>query len=112
MDAQFLLVGMSGSLRSKSFNTSVLNACFSLLPEAVSFEIASIADIPLYNADFDIPAANERPAAVKKFHDILAKADSWLFKKCYRLGFPWRKFTFAQQGGGIDGRHCRHVGNQ
>lgn len=72
-DLQF--VGISGSLRKGSFNTSVLNACFSLLLGGVTLEIASIADIPLYNADNDIPAVVARPAAVQQFRELLAKAD-------------------------------------
>src|SRR4051812_7435993 len=78
MDSELHFVGMSGSLREKSFNTSVLNASFSLLPGSVTLEIASIADIPLYNADFDVPAVNERPPAVKLFRDILARADAFV----------------------------------
>lgn len=75
MSTNLHFVGMSGSLRKKSFNTSVLNASASLLPENVSFEIASIAELPLYNADFDLPEATERPAAVIRFREMLAKAD-------------------------------------
>ena len=46
-----------------------------LLPEGVTMEITSIADIPLYNADFDLPAAKERPPAVTEFRTILSRAD-------------------------------------
>ena len=69
------LVGISGSLRKGSFNTSLLHAAKELLPEGVSLEIISIADIPLYNSDLDIPAASERPESVTVFREALAKAD-------------------------------------
>jgi chromate reductase, NAD(P)H dehydrogenase (quinone) len=67
--------GISGSLRKDSYNTKLLQAVTELLPTDVSMEILSIADIPLYNADHDLPAASARPAVVQKFRDALAKAD-------------------------------------
>lgn len=75
MNTDLHFVAMSGSLRKGSFNTMLLHNAMQLLPEGVSMEIASIADIPLYNADNDLPIATERPEPVKNFRDILAKAD-------------------------------------
>ncbi len=75
MNTPLHFVGISGSLRKASSNTMLLNACFSLLPADVTMERASIADLPLYNADNDLPDAEERPASVIQFRDILAKAD-------------------------------------
>ena len=69
------LVGISGSLRQNSLNTHLINAVKDCLPEGVSLEIISIADIPLYNADLDIPAVSERPEPVNRFRDALAKAE-------------------------------------
>jgi len=68
------LAGISGSLRRDSFNTRLLKNVVDLLPENVSMDILSI-DLPLYNADLDIPEAKERPAAVQQFRDALAAAD-------------------------------------
>ncbi|WP_224998714.1 NADPH-dependent FMN reductase [Cesiribacter sp. SM1] len=73
------LVGLSGSLRKKSLNTYLLHAVKEVLPEGVSLEIASVADLPLYNADLDIPAADERPKAVATLRQTLAKADGLIF---------------------------------
>ena len=41
------IVGISGSLRQGSFNTSLLRAAAALAPEGVTIEIASMRDIPL-----------------------------------------------------------------
>ncbi len=72
------LVGISGSLRKKSYNTQLLHNVKELLPEQAVMEIVSIENIPLYNADLDLPAASERPAAVQAFRDQLAKADAFV----------------------------------
>jgi chromate reductase len=75
MNSSIHFVGMSGSLRKGSFNTMLLNNVLQLLPDGVTMEIASIADIPLYNADLDLPAAKERPQIVTEFRTILSRAD-------------------------------------
>lgn len=72
------LVGLSGSLRKGSYNTLLLKAAAQLLPTDVSMEIISIADIPLYNADLDLPAAKQRPEVVEHFRKMLADADGIL----------------------------------
>lgn len=68
-------VGISGSLRKGSYNTLLLHAAMEVLPEGVTMQIVSIGDLPLYNADLDLPAATERPGAVNAFRDALAAAD-------------------------------------
>lgn len=78
MNTSLHFVGISGSLRKNSFNTSVLYACTNLLPGDVTLEIVSIADIPLYNADIDKPIVESRPQAVNQFRDVLAKADAFI----------------------------------
>lgn len=78
MNQAIHLAGISGSLREKSFNTYLLEAAKDLLPEGVTMEIASIAEIPLYNADLDTPSTPHRPEAVAIFREILAKADGIL----------------------------------
>ena len=72
------LVGLSGSLRKGSYNTLLLKAAAQLLPTDVSMEIVTIADIPLYNADLDLPAAKQRPEVVEHFRKMLADADGIL----------------------------------
>lgn len=75
MSRNIHLVGISGSLRKGSFNTALLNTATNLLPADTTIEIVSIADIIMYNADLDIPAAARRPDSVQLFRDQLAKAD-------------------------------------
>jgi chromate reductase len=45
------LLGLSGSLREKSFNSSLLQAAKSRFPELIT--VGSLQDIPLYNADVE-----------------------------------------------------------
>ena len=75
MNRPIHLVGISGSLRKASFNTMLLKAVGELLPEFVTIEFLSIADIPFYNGDHDMPERASRPEAVNKFRKVLAGAD-------------------------------------
>ena len=72
------LIGISGSLRKGSFNTMLLKEAAKLLPTNTSMEIVSIEDIPLYNADLDLPAAKKRPEAAEHLRKMLADADGIL----------------------------------
>ncbi|MEO7306017.1 MAG: NAD(P)H-dependent oxidoreductase [Ferruginibacter sp.] len=75
MNKAIHLVGISGSLRKGSFNTMLLKTAAELLPDHVTVELLSFADLPVYNADMDIPFTTSRPEAVNKFRDVLATAD-------------------------------------
>jgi chromate reductase, NAD(P)H dehydrogenase (quinone) len=75
MHSPIHFVGISGSLRKGSFNTMLLNNSMKLLPEGVTMEITSISDIPLYNADLDLPIAKQRPSVITEFRNILSRAD-------------------------------------
>jgi chromate reductase len=68
------IAGLSGSLRKGSYNSMLLRAAQELLPAGMTMEIVSIADLPLYNADLDLPAAAKRPEAVQRFMDTLSNA--------------------------------------
>lgn len=78
MSDQIKLLGISGSLRKSSFNTMLLNAAAQLLPEDVSMNIISFKNIPLYNADLDLPAAKQRPQVVEELRKAIAEADGLL----------------------------------
>lgn len=69
------IVGISGSLREGSYNTSLLKAAMELLPEGVTAEIVRFDEVPMYNADLD---TGDRPPAVRRFRESLAKADAFL----------------------------------
>jgi chromate reductase len=73
--ASIYIAGLSGSLRRESLNTRLLRAVMELMPEGMTGEIVPIDGLPLYNADLDAPA-QERPAAVRRFREALAKADA------------------------------------
>ncbi|MBX3233967.1 MAG: NAD(P)H-dependent oxidoreductase [Labilithrix sp.] len=73
------ILGVSGSLRKASFNTALLRAAIAIAVEEklpISFEIATIGDLPLY--DEDVRAAG-LPAPVQRFRDRIAAADAILF---------------------------------
>jgi chromate reductase len=72
------LVGFSGSLRKESYNTRLLKAVLQLLPDGLTMEIISIADIPLFNEDHEPPAVPDYPAPVKTFREAIRKADGML----------------------------------
>ncbi|RYD77396.1 MAG: NAD(P)H-dependent oxidoreductase, partial [Sphingobacteriales bacterium] len=70
------IVGLCGSLRKGSYNAMLLKLAGTLLPQDVDFEIISFDDIPVYNADIDIPEVAERPESVVRFRNELAKASA------------------------------------
>lgn len=78
MNDHIHLIGVSGSLRKGSFNTMLLKAAAQLLPADTTMDIVSIADIPLYNADLDLPTSEKRPVSVEKFRKAIADADGIL----------------------------------
>lgn len=69
------VLGISGSLRKGSFNTALLRAVIAQSPPSLQIEVASIADIPLYNED--VRAAGF-PAPVAKLRDQIAACDALL----------------------------------
>ncbi len=73
------VLGISGSLRKGSFNTSLLRAAIEIaeaekLP--IRFDVADIGTLPLYNDD--VYAAGI-PEPVKKLRDAIGAADAILF---------------------------------
>ena len=81
------IVGISGSLRRHSYNAGLLRAAATRMPDGVRFETASIAGIPLYDADAE--AADGIPASVAAFKDRIAAADGLLLATPeYNNGIP------------------------
>lgn len=69
------LIGISGSLRSGSFNSALLRAATEVLPAGATLETASIREIPLYDGDVE---ARGFPPAVASLKQQIAAAQGLL----------------------------------
>ena len=92
------IIGLSGSLRQKSYNTALLRAAAALMPAGATLDVRTIHGIPLYNADDE--AAAGVPPPVRELKAAIAAADGLLlatpeynnsipgaFKNAARSGF-------------------------
>jgi chromate reductase len=70
------IIGLSGSLRTKSYNTGLLRAAAQLMPAGTALEINSIKGIPLY--DGDLEEQHGIPAIATALQDKIAQADGLL----------------------------------
>lgn len=66
------IIGISGSLRSNSWNTLVLESMQSMFPDGYQLVVYPLNDIPLYDADTEA----EIPAAVTEFKSAIESADA------------------------------------
>ena len=95
------IIGISGSLRQGSFNTSLLRAAAEVAPEGATIEVRTIHGIPLYDAD--VENGPGVPEVVAKLKDEVAAADGVLLvtpeynnsipgrvQECDRLDVPTR----------------------
>ena len=74
--ASIRILGISGSLRRGSHNTSLLRAAARSLPPGVELELYDgLADLPHYNEDLDHEPV---PAAVARWRGAIAAADGLL----------------------------------
>jgi chromate reductase len=70
------VLGISGSLRSGSYNTQLLRTAAELAPSGVHLELwEGLGEIPPYDADDDVEPA---PAAVARMRATVARADAVL----------------------------------
>ncbi len=74
-DSPLRVLGISGSLRTKSYNTAALRAAGQLLPAGVTLDTFDIAPIPLYNEDV---REQGFPAPVTDLRSRIAAADALL----------------------------------
>jgi chromate reductase, NAD(P)H dehydrogenase (quinone) len=70
------LLGISGSLRAQSYNSAALSVVGSVLPQGMEFNVASLAELPFYNADVE---QRGFPVAVEGFRKKVADADALIF---------------------------------
>jgi len=70
------VLGISGSLRERSYNRALLQAARELAPDGVEIEEFDLAAIPLYNPD--VEAAGD-PQPVAALRDAVRNADALLF---------------------------------
>jgi chromate reductase, NAD(P)H dehydrogenase (quinone) len=70
------ILGISGSLRSGSFNTALLRATTQLVPAGTVLEVETLKGIPLY--DGDLEAADGIPPVVTALKDRIADAHGLL----------------------------------
>lgn len=70
------ILGISGSIRKHSYNTSLLKAAADYLPSEAHFQLADISVIPHYNEDED---NDQKPAAVVDFIAAIDETSLILF---------------------------------
>jgi len=81
------ILGISGSLRSKSYNTALLRTAQSLASDGVALEIATLSGIPLY--DGDLENQDGIPAAVSELKRRVMESDGLLLATPeYNNGIP------------------------
>src|SRR5258706_3105002 len=81
------ILGISGSLRSASFNTMLLKNAAQLVPEGTRLEIGSIRGIPLY--DGDLESSSGIPEAAQKLKAQIMDCDGLLLVTPeYNNGIP------------------------
>jgi chromate reductase, NAD(P)H dehydrogenase (quinone) len=68
-------LGISGNLKKEPFDSWILQHIQEVLPENVELELTSIADIPVYEQELDLPQTQCRPAPVEEFREALSRAE-------------------------------------
>jgi chromate reductase len=68
---------IAGSLRRESFSKKLATALLEMAPDNFQFKIIQIADLPLYNQDFDDD--NNPPTAYHSFRDEVQSVDGVIF---------------------------------
>jgi chromate reductase, NAD(P)H dehydrogenase (quinone) len=81
------ILGISGSLRSGSYNTALLRAAAGVADDGVAIEITTLHGIPLYDADLE--QREGLPAAVTALKDRIVASDGVLIATPeYNNGLP------------------------
>ncbi len=64
-DSTIRILGISGSLRRRSFNRGLLRAAQEVAPGGVEFDIFDLSDVPLYNDDLNAAGPPEPVATLQ-----------------------------------------------
>ena len=81
------ILGISGSLRSRSFNSALLQAARALVPTDVELNVATLHGIPLYDGDLELREG--LPPAVTLLKERVAGSDGILLATPeYNNGVP------------------------
>ena len=71
------ILAVSGSLRERSYNTSLLRAALEAAPEGVELEMwEGLGELPLYDEDLE---TGDVPESVRRLREAWEKADAILF---------------------------------
>jgi len=65
------ILGISGSLRKASYNTSLLRTASGLTPDGISIQVFDLSPLPLYNDDL---AKDDLPSAVIDFRNNIKQS--------------------------------------
>jgi chromate reductase len=80
------ILGISGSLRQASLNTAALRACATLLPDGVTFSLADLSEVPLYNEELRVQGL---PQSVQQLREQINAADAIIIATPeYNYSFP------------------------
>ncbi len=66
-----------GSLRKESFSGKIARALLEMTPPGFAFKVVSLADLPIYNADFDTDG--QPPASYTAFREEASRVDGLIF---------------------------------
>ena len=80
------IVAISGSLRSGSYNTALLQRAAELAPDPMNVDVVTLSDIPVYNRDID---GQDKPDAVAGLGSAIRAADGIL------ISTPEYNFSFS-----------------
>ena len=69
------ILGLSGSLRKRSYNTALLRAAADIAPDDMKVEIFPLAGMPMFNADLE---AEGHPREVSELRAAIAASDALL----------------------------------
>lgn len=110
------IVGIPGSLRRGSYNRALLVEAANFMPQDVTYEIADLHDLPLFNADEEAVAI---PEAVLAFRAKLKAADAfliatpeynWSIPGVLKNGIDWASRSKPDGYSPLDGKPVAIIG--